>query len=287
MKTIAIFSAKGGVGKSTVVVELSKALKRKGFKVGILDCDFTSPNIPIMMNCEDLKPKRGKGDTIIPVEIDGIKVLSWGMIWSPDSAVLIEDKQIDTEDIYLAISLLKEGKIEEAIKFLHFIADAPGGIYHMKILLEPGSVEWGDIDFLVIDTSPTTSGTVKTVAEHQIWGSILVTHPSKPSLADLRRSIDLLRKKSVPIIGIISNQGTEGGIQRYDLTDKDVELFAKSVGIPFIMAIPHSFNLGKYFDKVADFVISSRPILLEQTVKKDEEFIKFIKKAADLLEILK
>jgi len=291
MKLIGVSSVKGGVGKSTVAIHAAYALKRKGLKVGILDSDFTAPNIPIMMGCDGKKPRRGRGNVVVPVEHDGIKVLSWSMVWPRDSAVLIEDRQVESEDLMFAVSMLKAGKTEAAIKYLIQLADDPGGaLSHLRLLFEPGNIDWGDLDFLVVDTAPTSSGTVRVVIDAGLWGAILVTHPSKPSLADLRRTIDMFRKKQAPIIGLISNQGTRNGLLQYDLTDEDIERFAVEKGIPFITAIPHNDNPAPYFDRVAEFVLNCQPVVLPQKVVDETEAMRAMKgitKLIDLMEALR
>jgi len=259
--------------------------------VGILDGDYTAPNIPIMLGCDDKKPGRAKGNVVVPVEHDGIKVISWSMVWPQDSAVLIEDRQVEPEDLMYAASMLKAGKTEAAIKYLTQLADDPGGaISHLRLLFEPGNIDWGDIDFLVVDTAPTSSGTVRVIVEAGLWGAILVTHPSKPSLADLRRTVDMFRKKQAPIIGLISNQGTHNGNPQYDLTDSDIEQFAREGGIPFITAVPHTHDLAPYFDRVAEFIVSCQPIVLKPKVFDEAEAMKTLKgitKLIDLMEALR
>lgn len=290
-KLLGILSAKGGTGKTTTSIQLALALKRQGFKVGLLDADWTAPTVPIMLGCENIKPGRSRGNIVVPAEYKGIKLLSWAMLWPPDSAVLIEDRQIESEDLMYAVAMLKQNKIEAAIKYLTQLADDPGGaISHMQLLFKPGNIDWGDIDFLIVDTPPTTTSSVRVVAESDLWGTILVTHPSRPSLADLRRTIDLLRKKQVPIIGIISNQGTRNGNQSYDLTDSDVQSFATERGIPFIIAVPHDSNLVPYFDEVAKFIVVCKPLILKPKKFDEAEAMRTLKgitKLVDLLEALR
>jgi len=290
VKLIGVFSVKGGTGKSTTTIQTALALRRLGFKVGILDGDYTAPNIPIMLGCDNKKPGRARGNVVVPVEHDGVKVISWSMVWPQDSAVLIEDRQVESEDLMFAVSMLKAGKTEAAIKYLTQLADDPGGaISHLRLLFEPGNIDWGDIDFLVVDTAPTSSGTVRVIVDAGLWGAILVTHPSKPSLADLRRTVDMFRKKQAPIIGLISNQGTKDGSPQYDLIDDNVEQFAKEGGIPFIVAVPHTRDLAPYFDKVAEFIIGSKPVILPPRTFDEAKAMKTLKgitKLVDLMEAL-
>ena len=290
-KVILVSALKGGVGKTTISAGLARALVSKGFKVGALDADYRTPNLHIALSCTG-KPTRGKGDTVVPPQVDGIKVLSWSMIWPDDSAVMIEDSQIEPEDLRHAVVLIKTGRTEAAIKYMTELANHPGGASeHMRLLFEPGAIDWGDIDFLVIDTPPESTGTVRVVAESGgVFGGILVCHPSKVSMADLRRTVDLFKKKEVPIIGVVSNQGSQNGVARYDLSDDDIIQFSKERGIPFITSIPHTTELDSYLDKVADFVMCCSPVVLK--VKQVDESavaekLKSITKLVNLMEAFK
>lgn len=167
---------------------------------------------------------------------------------------------------------------------------------HMRLLLEPGAIEWGDLDWLLIDTPPESTGTTRIVAESPgVVGALIVSHPSRVSLADVRRTADLFRKKSVPIMGLISNQGTQdspAGPNRYDLTDSDLRAYAQSLGIPFICAIPHADQrtLQPYFDSIVRFVTANLPVTLpKKAIDEDAvaETIRAARKLADLLEVLR
>ncbi len=291
MRTILVASLKGGTGKTTVTAGLAKALTRRNYKVGALDADYHAPNLHIMLNC-DAKPHRAKNGVIIPPEVDGIKILSWAMIWPQDSAVMIEDIQIDYDDLMHAVTLIKAKKYDAAIKYLIQLAEHPGGASeHVKQLFDPGIIQWGDIDYLVIDTPPESTGTVRVVSEcGNPFGVVIVCHPSRVSLADVRRTIDLFRKKQIPIIGMVSNQGTQDGVNRYDMSDSDIAQFAKERGIPFICAIPHTNNTQGYFDKIADFVVSAKPVVLkiEQIdSSKVDSMLKTARSIADLMEVFR
>lgn len=288
-RTLLTCSLKGGVGKTTITIGLAQALHRKGYKIGILDADFHAPDVPVALGLTS-KPRRSIGNSVTPPESNGIKVLSWAMIWPEDSAVLIEDSQIDSDDLFHAVHLIKAQKYDAAIKFITQLAEHPGGASeHMKLLFEPGAIDWGNIDYLIVDSPPESTGAVRVVAEvGNLYGAIIVCHPSRVALADIRRTIDQFRKKGVPIIGIISNQGTQDGAKRFDLSDEDVMDFAKEKGVPFIAAVPHSNNLSPYFDKIADFVINCRnPVVLEKEQVDEleaERVLKRVKTLVDLME---
>lgn len=250
--------------------------------MGILDGDFVAPDVPVFFGIEKEKPKRGKGNTVIPVNYNGIKILSWGMIWPESSPVLIDDRQLDPEDLDLAISLIQKGKIEEVIKYLTILKeDVPGALHHMKLLLNTDSIEWGELDYLLIDTPPSTAAFVREVASSGLWGGIIVTIPSKLSLADTKRTIGLLRKRRVPLLGLICNMFKK---DLFDLGKEEVEEFAKTRGVPILSYIPHSRDLLPYFTDLARTIISTTPIILEEEVREVEKFIKKLRSLADFME---
>ena len=100
-------------------------------------------------------------------------------------------------------------------------------------------------------------------------GALIVCHPSRVSLADTRRTVDLFRKRGLPLLGILCNQGTQNGEARYDLREADIEAFARERGIPFIGAIPHTQDLGPHFDRVAEFVVGAEPVILPPPPKEE------------------
>jgi len=263
MRRLAVLSAKGGVGKSTISIGLAHALRDKGYKVGLMDCDFTAPDSLIFLNSPKLKPKLVKDCVVIPPEVEGLKVLSWGMIWANGRAVMVEDRQVDEDNLRIAVNLIKSGKNDAAIKYLEQLIENPGGAtYYMRQLFEKELVDWGDTDFLIVDTAPTTSGTIRAVAEVKLDGSIVVTQPSRPSLADVSRTIDMLRKKKVPVYGVVNNM-----LGRFELKEGAIIKFCQEQELPLIHSIPflksNSPELEKHFSIIADYILSNKPIILK------------------------
>lgn len=315
MKAIPVVSLKGGVGKSTIAAGLAKALHSAGFSVGALDADYHAPNLPLVLGCEG-KPRRGKGDVILPPQVDGIKVLSWAMLWPEDTAVTVEDVQINTDDLLPIIDTLESGCIEgerlqgsaiisrigneevvvlqrsvfnATLKVLRRLAEHPGGaVEHIASLMQPGIIDWGDLDFLVIDTPPESTGIVRVVAESaNVSGVVIVSHASTVSRADVRRTVDLFRKTATPVYGLVINQMGE-----HDLTETDMRDFAALMEIPVVAVIPHIrppalFN-NSYFDSLAKFVLSAQPTILKPVeVGEDKSALKAARKFLELLEALK
>ena len=230
-RTILSASVKGGVGKTTVAVGIAQALQRKGFKVGILDLDYRQPCVAIVLNIEHGVLSRTEGDALVPVQVDGLHVFSMAFIWPASKCVQVEDDAA-TEDV--------------------------------RQLLTPGVIAWPELDFLVLDTPPTSSGIVRIALEDsEAAGAVLVSHPSRVSRAALLRTLDLFAEKQVPIYALVSNQGQDQmGNFRYDLVDGDILDVAVRYQIPTRFTIPHTQNLAPYFDQLVNLILKTPPVLL-------------------------
>jgi len=168
---IAISSGKGGVGKTTVAVNIAVALSKAGSKVGLMDADIYGPNVPKMMGLNELpKPKDGK---LIPAEAFGVKVISIGF--------LVKDGQ----------PLIWRGPLlHSTIK--QFITD----------------VEWGSLDYLVVDLPPGTGDVQLSLSQHiLVTCGVVVTTPQQISVDDASRGIEMFQKLDIPIAGVIENMG--------------------------------------------------------------------------------
>src|SRR6218665_3332453 len=160
---IAISSGKGGVGKSTVTVNLAMALKKSGAKVGIIDADISGPSIPLMFGAESMQPlisqKNGK-NMISPIMQYGIKMISIGFLTPPDSAVVWRGP--------MASQALRQ-----------FFGD----------------VDWGELDYILIDLPPGTSDIHLTLVQTvPLTGAVVVTTPQKVALADVNKGISMFRQ---------------------------------------------------------------------------------------------
>lgn len=231
MKTILSASVKGGVGKTTVAVGIAQALQRKGFKVGVLDLDYRAPCVPIVLNIEDATLGRTEGDAMVPVQVGGLHVFSMAFIWPASKCVQVEDNDA-TDDV--------------------------------RQLLTRGVIAWPDLDFLILDTPPTSSGIVRVALEAaEAAGAVLVSHPSRVSRADTVRTLDLFSEKQVPVFGLVSNQGVdERGQPRFDLQDQDIKDLAARYNIPWCFCIPHTKDLNPHFDGLAERILTTTPVLL-------------------------
>jgi len=195
-QVIAVTSGKGGVGKSTCAVNLAAALAATGAKVGILDADVYGPNVPVMMGI-NRKPE-GRGKKIFPIAAHGIKTMSVGY--------LIEDGQP---------VMWRGPMLHRALEqFLH-------------------DVEWGELDYLIVDMPPGTGDAQLSLSQLvPLTGMVVVTMPQEVSQTDVRRAIGMAEQVKAPVLGVIENMSGEvfgegGG-----------ETVAEAFGIPFLGRIP-------------------------------------------------
>lgn len=221
---VAVASGKGGVGKSTVAVNLALGLARSGAKVGLLDADIHGPSVPTMLGIRDKKPgveQVGEKHMIVPVEVEGIKALSIGLLINELQAVVWRGPMVS--------SALRQ-----------FISD----------------VVWGELDYLIIDLPPGTGDVHLTLAQMApITGAVIVTTPQEVASADARKAIAMFRMEGVdiPIIGIVENMAY---FTPDELPDKKYYLFGRDGGkklaeqfnVPFLGELPLIPYLGQSAD---------------------------------------
>jgi ATP-binding protein involved in chromosome partitioning len=167
--TIAVSSGKGGVGKSTVAVNLAIALAGAGARVGLLDADILGPNVPMMMGVEQMPPPRNR--KMIPAENYGVKFISMAFLVKPDQPLIWR-----------------------------------GPMLHSAIRQLLSDVEWGELDYLVVDLPPGTGDAQLTLAQVlPLSGTVIVTQPMQVAAADALRGLKTFEKLDVPIIGVVEN----------------------------------------------------------------------------------
>jgi len=202
---IAVASGKGGVGKSTVSVNLAVALAQAGASVGLLDADITGPNIPQMLGVEG-QPVASPEGKIVPLERYGVKVLS--MRFFASQAIVWRGPLVG-------------GAIQQ------FLRDG----------------DWGELDYLVIDLPPGTSDAQLTLAQAvPITGAVLVTTPQEVALSDVAKALAMFKRMSVPILGLVENMTAFACPHCGELTEifgrGGGERFAAEHGLDFLGAIP-------------------------------------------------
>jgi ATP-binding protein involved in chromosome partitioning len=204
---VAVVSGKGGVGKSTVSVNLAVALAQAGASVGLLDADITGPNIPLMMGLAG-QPVASANNKITPLERYGVKTISI-QFFVPDGQPVVWRGP------------LVGGAIQQ------FLRD----------------VEWGELDYLVIDLPPGTSDAQLTLAQAvPISGAVLVTTPQEVSLLDVGKAYAMLRRMNVPVTGIVENMAGFACAHCGEVTEifgrGGGERFARENGVEFLGSIP-------------------------------------------------
>jgi ATP-binding protein involved in chromosome partitioning len=204
---IAVGSGKGGVGKSTVSVNLAVALAQAGAKVGLLDADITGPNVPMMLGVEG-QPKASENNKITPLERHGVKCISI-QFFVPEGQPIVWRGP------------LVGGAIQQ------FLRD----------------VDWGELDYLVVDLPPGTSDAQLTLAQSvPLGGAVLVTTPQEVALSDVGKALAMFKRLSVPILGLVENMTAFACPHCGELTEifgrGGGERFCQEHGIDFLGGVP-------------------------------------------------
>ena len=215
--TIAVASGKGGVGKSTVAVNLAVALAKDGYQVGLIDADIYGPSIPLMMGIKD-KPQiyqNQKTMKMIPLENYGIKLISIGLLIDDNAPVIWRGP-------------MASGAVKQ------FMTD----------------VDWGELDYLIFDMPPGTGDIQLTLVQTiPLTGAVIVTTPQEVSLIDARKALKMFSRVNVPILGIVENMSyfiaPDTG-KKYDIFGSGGgERISKELNAPFIGGIPIDTRIRK------------------------------------------
>jgi ATP-binding protein involved in chromosome partitioning len=200
---VAVASGKGGVGKTTVAVNLAIALKKLGSTVGLLDADVYGPNVPVMLGTNE-QPRAMDEKTIIPVEAHGVKMISMGLLNPGDKPLVWR-----------------------------------GPMLHSVMQQFLRSVQWGELDYLVIDLPPGTGDVqLSLIQSVSVTGAVVVTTPSIVALADVRKAIEMFRQVNVEILGVVENMSyfncphCDGRIDVFG--HGEGQHMAKTFGVPFL-----------------------------------------------------
>lgn len=207
---IAIGSGKGGVGKSTVSVNIAVALAKAGARVGLLDADIYGPNTPTMLGVDKLPPPNGQ--RLIPAEAYGLKMISMGLLVKPGQPLIWRGPMLNS-----------------AIR--QFLGD----------------VEWGELDYLIVDLPPGTGDAALSLAQAlPLSGAVVVTLPQLVSLEDASRGLNMFKQLEVPILGVVENMSY---LELPDGTHMDLfgsgggENLAEATKTPFLGKVPIDQNV--------------------------------------------
>jgi ATP-binding protein involved in chromosome partitioning len=221
-KIIAVSSCKGGVGKSTIAVNLAIALKNLKYNVGILDADIYGPSLPKMIGILE-KPKSEDGVNLIPVKKFDIQCMSIGFMVSEDTPMIWRGPMV--------ASTVKT--------------------FTNKVL-------WNNVDFLIIDMPPGTGDALLTFSQEiDIDGALIVTTPQDIAIIDVKRGIEMFKRTNVKILGIIENMTSftsDDGVEHFIFGKDGGKNIASKFNIELLGQVPININLRKNSDEGAPFV---------------------------------
>ena len=220
---IAIGSGKGGVGKSTVAVNVAVALAQAGARVGLIDADIYGPNVPTMMGVRHLPPARD--GRIQPAMAYGVKLMSIGFLVKPGQALIWR-----------------------------------GPMLHSAIRQFLSDVDWGELDYMIVDLPPGTGDAPLSLAQSlSLSGGVIVTLPQKVSLDDASRGLEMFQKLQVPVLGVVENMSY---LELPDGTIMDIfgsgggKALAEHAGVPFLGSIPIDPKVREGSDEGVPIVVS-------------------------------
>ncbi len=223
---IAVASGKGGVGKSTVAVNLAIALSQAGAKTGLMDCDVYGPSVPMMMGTHS-RPEAEAGK-VLPVERYNVKMMSLGFLMEQDDPVIWRGPMVAKA-------------LQQLLK----------------------DVSWGDLDYLVMDMPPGTGDAQLTVTQSvPLTGAVVVSTPQDVALIDAAKAVGMFRKVNVPVLGIIENMsyflcphcGERTDVFRHGGAERE----SKRLNVPFLGEIPIDAGISDGGDKGVPVVAGSR-----------------------------
>lgn len=223
---IAVSSGKGGVGKSTVAVNLAVGLAKIGARVGIMDADVYGPNVPLMLGVAHKQPEVANGQ-LMPIEAHGVKMISMAVLAPADKPMILRGPML-------------HGVVRQ------FLTD----------------VNWGELDYLIVDMPPGTGDVQLSLAQLvPVQGAVLVTTPQNVSIADVRRALKMFEQVAVPLLGIIENMSY---FIPPDMPEKRYNIFGEGGGrnladeysVPFLGEVPLGMEVREAGDKGTPVVIS-------------------------------
>ena len=215
-KIIAVGAGKGGVGKSTIAVNLAVGLARMGHAVGLLDADIYGPSAPTMLGMDDVGTK-AKGQMLMPFELHGIKAMTIGKLVDPDKALVWR-----------------------------------GPMAHGAFKQLATQTDWGELDYLIIDLPPGTGDVALTMAQMlPVTGAVVVCTPQRVAQDDARRAVRMFQNLGVEVLGVVENMSffTAPDGKEYDLFGRGgAEIMAQTMGLPFLGSIPIHIALRENSD---------------------------------------
>jgi len=250
---IAVGAGKGGVGKSTVAVNLAVGLARAGRKVGLMDGDIYGPSLPTMLGTDQLEVK-ATGNTIVPFETHGIKSITMGALVDDDKPLIWR-----------------------------------GPMAHGAFRQLATQTDWGELDYLIIDLPPGTGDVPLTMAQLlPLTGAVVVCTPQKVAQDDAKRAINMFRQLGIAVLGLVENMSYFIGDdeKEYDIFGRGgAQMLAQKMGVPFIGMVPintalrHNCDAG---DPIANFTAGDQLTSeLEKMVQQFEQQVQLYLDSGD------
>jgi ATP-binding protein involved in chromosome partitioning len=241
---IAVASGKGGVGKSTVAVNLAAGLADRGARVGLFDADVYGPNVPRMVEADE-RPKATADETIVPPERFGMKLMSMAFLVAEDDPVIWR-----------------------------------GPMVHKLITQLVEDVEWGGLDYMVVDLPPGTGDTQLTLLQSvPVTGAVIVTTPQEVALDDARKGLRMFGKHDTPVLGIVENMAAfrcpDCGSEHAIFGEGGGERFADENDLPFLGSVPLDPQVREGGD-------IGEPVVLEDGSETGEAFRDFTGRTANM-----
>ena len=222
---IAVSSGKGGVGKSTVAVNLAVALGQDGAQVGLMDADVYGPNVPMMLGAAGVQPQVFNNQ-LIPAEAHGIRMISMALLVPPDKPMILRGPML-------------HGVVRQ------FLSD----------------VNWGELDYLIVDMPPGTGDVQLSLAQLvPVQGAVVVTTPQEVSISDVRRAVKMFEQVNVPVLGVIENMSyfvaPDTG-NRYEIFGQGGgQKLSEEYGLNFLGQVPLGMEVREGGDKGVPVVVS-------------------------------
>ncbi|HEX8891079.1 MAG TPA: Mrp/NBP35 family ATP-binding protein [Pyrinomonadaceae bacterium] len=237
---IAVSSGKGGVGKSTVAVNIAVALALNGARVGLMDMDVYGPNVPLMLGASQARPEVDE-NKLIPIEAYGVKLMSMAVLQPGDKPMIVR-----------------------------------GPILHGLVKQFLTDVRWGELDYLIVDMPPGTGDVQLSLAQLvPVQGAVLVTTPQEVAVMDVRRALRMFETVAVPVLGVVENMSyfiaPDTGVRYNIFGEGGGQKLAEQYGVPFLGAVPLGLEVREGGDKGVPVVVSQPDSPQAQAFRKVAE----------------
>jgi ATP-binding protein involved in chromosome partitioning len=237
---IAVSSGKGGVGKSTVAVNLAVSLALDGARVGLMDMDVYGPNVPLMLGAGEARPEVEDGK-LLPIEAYGVKLMSMAVLQPGDKPMIVR-----------------------------------GPILHGLVKQFLTDVKWGELDYLIVDMPPGTGDVQLSLAQLvPVQGAVLVTTPQEVAVMDVRRALRMFETVAVPVLGVVENMSyfiaPDTGIRYNIFGEGGGKKLAETYGVPFLGTVPLGLEVREGGDSGLPVVVGQPDSPQAQAFRKVAE----------------